>query len=80
MRDFDFSNLSDDELEAKISKRNMWIEAAYLEAMERAERAGQQEYALRFRQLNLKHRALHIDASIMANEIKNTPLPRGGER
>lgn len=76
---FDFSGMSDDDLEKKISTRNLWLEAAYNEAAIRTEKHNM-ECALRFKALHLQHRAMHIEASLIANKVKGTSLPRSGER
>ena len=82
-----FSKFSDLELSDKMSKRLLWLEAAYQEAAERADmvadndRTGASaEIALEFKSIKYGLQQLHCKASILACKALNIPMVRGGER
>ena len=80
-------DLSDAELEAKMSQRLLWLEHAYKEAAGRVdEMAGGDQVgdlakaALRLKGIHYSLKALHTEASIAACMIMGTPMPKSGER
>lgn len=83
----DFSKFSDEVLADKMSKRLLWLEAAYQEAAERADKAAgddrcgpMAEVALEFKGIQYGLKQLHCQASITACKALNIPMPRSGER
>lgn len=80
-------DLSNKELEAKMSQRLLWLEHAYKEAAERVDTMANGDQtselakaALRLKGIHYSLKSLHTDASIVACMVLGTPMPKSGER
>lgn len=79
--------MSNEELAAAMSRRLIWLEAAYDEAARRADDVAGDDraspaakLAMGFKNIHYQLKALHCTASVLGQEAVSMPIARSGER